>query len=102
MYCLVTIRKWEDEMRTYYPTVAKRPAYPTGTLCFWCQHSVPDQRGHGCSWSKELQPVAGWIATPVRRMLGGKSFDTYCIHECPQFREEVISEERLLCMEGDV
>lgn len=82
-------------MQTYYPKISKRSTYPTGTLCFWCQHSIPDQRGHGCSWSRELRPVAGWIATHVVRKRTKRDEESYCVHECPQFVEEVISEDRL-------
>ena len=75
-------------MKTYYPSVPKNQAYPTWTLCGFCQHSVPDFRGHGCTWSRHSQPVEGWIATPVRRRFGKNEVTAYCVHECPQFLEE--------------
>lgn len=89
-------------MRTYYPTINKSVTYPTGTLCFWCQNSVPDRQGHGCSWSCDLKPVAGWIATHVIRNHQKRGGESYCVHKCPQFVEEVIPKDRLSLMEDDI
>ena len=75
-------------MKTYYPKLAKNQAYPIGTLCEFCRNSIPDNKGHGCPWSRMFQPVEGWIATPVSRLFGGRPQQTYCVHECPSFLEE--------------
>lgn len=77
-------------MRTYYPKTNEKTGYPTGTLCNWCLHSVPNGRDRGCVWSNFLKPVEGWIATAVHRpQVFTRSSDTFCVHECPQFYEEV-------------
>lgn len=77
-------------MRTYYPEPNAKTGYPLGTLCAWCSNSVPNRAGRGCSWSRFFEPVEGWIATVVHRPpTFAKSSDTFCVHECPQFHEEV-------------
>lgn len=75
-------------MRTYYPTPHKPYNVLVGTLCEWCCNSVPDLKGNGCSWSRNLSPVPDWVATAVTRRFGKHMANTYCVHECPQFREE--------------
>lgn len=55
-------------MKTYYPKLAKNQTYPTGTLCEFCRNAIPDNKGHGCPWSRAFQPVEGWIATSVSRL----------------------------------
>lgn len=52
--------------------------------CWSCVHAVPDHNGHGCSWSRGLEPVKGWVAEP--EVKGGSS--TYRIIDCPQYKAE--------------
>lgn len=58
-------------------------------LCWTCLHAVPSGDGqHGCSWSKKLEPVPDWVATPTRRVECGIVVHSYRIHACPQYRQE--------------
>lgn len=55
-------------------------------ICFDCNNSVPDSRGHGCPWSRKFEPVPGWTEEPV--ILGtGKNCltPTFHITACPMF-----------------
>ena len=60
-------------------------------ICFDCKNSVPDDRGHGCPWSRKFEPVPGWTAEPVYKQIGTKGrgkrqiVDTYRITACPLF-----------------
>lgn len=59
------------------------------TLCWECANAVPDMRGHGCSWSMDFKPVAGWTAE--RRdihIYDGKNQETYIVRHCPEFCKE--------------
>lgn len=47
----------------------------------------------GCEWSKSFQPVPGWDAEPVRKMVkNGKRewrpMESYAIRSCPEFVKE--------------
>ena len=64
---------------------------PQGTLCNYCNNSVPfPLTGRGCSWSRDLQPVAGWTAISVIRYAAYKHqpFESFCVTKCPRFDEE--------------
>lgn len=55
-------------------------------ICFDCKNSVPDDRGHGCPWSRKFEPVEGWTAKKVKQCIGnGKYDETYHITACPMF-----------------
>lgn len=57
-------------------SVFKKPK----TLCWDCANAVPDKRGHGCSWSRDLIPVKGWVATK-----GQYNQSSYRVEKCPEF-----------------
>ena len=48
-----------------------------GQICWHCKNACG-----GCSWSRSLTPVNGWIAEPLE-LLGG--VQSYKIHYCPDF-----------------
>ena len=48
-------------------------------LCWRCGNACG-----GCSWSREFEPVPGWIAIPTFK----DRSDTYCIIKCPDFKPE--------------
>ena len=50
--------------------------YRMQTLCWDCANACV-----GCSWSRQFLPVKGWKATRTY----GKTFDSYIVHECPEF-----------------
>lgn len=52
--------------------------------CFWCVHSVPDGRGHGCPWTIDgrFLDVPGWKV--LRYMQEGG--EAVWILYCPRFR----------------
>lgn len=56
-------------------------------LCGNCIHAVPDDRGHGCSWSIAFEPVPGWTATEtrIRGYVKDTFSKTYDITACPEF-----------------
>lgn len=61
------------------------------TLCWSCKNSVPNnETGAGCSWSKELKPVAGWLAFPtkVRKGKNGDFMDSFFVIQCPFYDHE--------------
>ena len=47
--------------------------------CFVCKKSI-----NGCSWSKNFEPVDGWIAIKVK-LDGWRKTETYKIFSCPEF-----------------
>lgn len=53
------------------------------SICWTCQNAVPDDRGHGCSWSDDLTPVPGWKAEPSENLHG-----LYRVKECPLYRQD--------------
>lgn len=54
--------------------------------CFHCQNAVPDNNGHGCSWSRSFEPVPGWTAEPSKvRSCGCEPTETWHITACPEF-----------------
>lgn len=68
---------------------------PTGdfsapTLCWECVNAVPDRCGHGCAWSRKLQPVEGWEAehtvTKHHDSFYGVHYDEgYRVIRCPEY-----------------
>lgn len=63
------------------------------TLCWKCGNAVPDNLGHGCSWSKSFIPVDGWVAKEVEKSTvydarHGKSRMTYRVLSCPEYIED--------------
>ncbi len=46
-----------------------------GTLCWSCQNAT----NSGCSWSRSLTPVEGWVAT--------KSY-SYSVKSCPEYIQD--------------
>lgn len=66
------------------------------SLCWKCVNAVPDNNGHGCSWSRGLEPVEGWMALPSRKkhttnMNTKDKKYTYVIEgwyviECPEYK----------------
>lgn len=57
-------------------------------ICFDCKHAVPDNRGHGCEWSRKFEPVPGWTATPTVLRAGScESVRTWQISACPKFEK---------------
>lgn len=49
------------------------------TLCWKCKNAVPSADGtYGCNWSRSLQPVEGWEATP-------SPHNSFHIINCPEF-----------------
>ena len=64
---------------------------PTGSLCWYCQNSVPSpKKKTGCSWSRAFQPVYGWTAIPLKQLnqKASGTYDTFCVLKCPQYLEE--------------
>lgn len=59
------------------------------SLCWDCAHAVPDNRGHGCPWSRSFKPVGGWTATEGHyySMKNGERVANvmYCVKSCPLF-----------------
>lgn len=59
------------------------------SLCWECAHAVPDTRGHGCSWSRDFEPVEGWTAKEGRyfSQKDGKRVANvmYGVQACPLF-----------------
>ena len=56
-------------------------------ICIGCKNAVPDNRGHGCPWSENFDPVPGWTAKKVI-LNPGRIYDeteTYQITACPLF-----------------
>lgn len=53
---------------------------PAATICWACANAVPDGK-RGCPWSKDLEPVPGWVA----KKKTGREFDTWKVIECPLF-----------------
>ena len=55
------------------------------TLCWECKKS-----GGLCSWSHNLTPVKGWVATVSTRktyIRATKDNKVYCVISCPEFVE---------------
>lgn len=62
----------------------KRP-----TLCWHCKNAVPTGTS-GCSWSRDFQPVKGWVADAhnLKTQSSGRHLNTYCVIYCPQFQKD--------------
>lgn len=63
------------------------------TLCWYCQNAVPDNDGHGCSWSARLEPVEGGraVQSQIYSKDGGgdtRRIASYRVEDCPQFVED--------------
>lgn len=70
--------------------VPKGQFHTKDTLCWSCQHAVPNYEGtRGCAWSQDGEPVAGWTAEPsdIKYSDGyGTGFTrSYRVIDCPQF-----------------
>lgn len=61
------------------------------SICWDCANAVPDpETGRGCSWSRRFEPVDGWLArrADLRRPEGeGGPVESYCVIDCPEFKE---------------
>ena len=64
----------------------------SANICFNCKNAVPDDRGHGCSWSRRFEPVPGWTAEPYRLYSSGPPIETWDITACPMFDPDGSSE----------
>mgnify|MGYP004523284735 CR=1 FL=1 len=55
-------------------------------LCWRCRKACG-----GCSWSRKLEPVAGWraaVTEPPKYLCGSmRDIPNYCVIECPEFEE---------------
>lgn len=62
----------------------KRP-----TICWKCRNAVPTATS-GCSWSRDIVPVPGWVAekhtTPHAN--DGGMITAYCVDYCPEFQKD--------------
>ena len=56
-------------------------------ICFDCENAVPDNKGRGCPWSKNFEPVPGWEAKRVYIVNATYITDSYEITKCPMFKE---------------
>ena len=55
-----------------------------GQMCWTCENACG-----GCSWSKELKPINGWVARKVRvKNQEGDEYSTYRIIFCPRYKQE--------------
>lgn len=59
------------------------------TICWDCRNAVPEGK-YGCSWSRKLIPVEGWVAEPTVKMsykVNGykRIVNSYCVMGCPLF-----------------
>lgn len=51
------------------------------TLCWFC-----DKACGGCSWSRKLEPVAGWDAKESKILSwNGDNVRSYTVFSCPEF-----------------
>ena len=56
------------------------------SLCWSCQHAVPDLNGHGCEWSKRFDPVPGWDAEETVLTTSYKQgTKSYHVYGCPKY-----------------
>lgn len=69
----------------------KRP-----TICWKCRNAVPTATS-GCSWSRDLVPVPGWVAekhtTPHAN--DGGMITSYCVDYCPEFQKDSKAPEQI-------
>lgn len=63
----------------YYKKKAGKNEQP----CWTCKKACG-----GCSWSKNLTPIEGWVALPVKIKYGSVPDITYQIIECPEYERE--------------
>lgn len=63
------------------------PVPVTRTLCWKCKNAVPDGC-YGCSWSKEFEPVEGWVAEEDKIVGDGEILTSYRVIFCPEFIKE--------------
>jgi len=55
-------------------------------LCWSCDKAC----NGGCSWSRELVPVEGWDAEPIKvKQENGRYVDSFRIKGCPLYKREV-------------
>lgn len=53
------------------------------TLCWTCRNAVPDKDWiYGCSWSRRLKPVEGWVA---ERTTKKPDLQSWKVIECPEY-----------------
>ena len=59
------------------------------TLCWKCRNAVPTATS-GCSWSRDLAPVPGWVAEKrtMPRANDGGTITAYCVDYCPKFQKD--------------
>lgn len=62
--------------------------YNKANICINCKNAVPDNRGHGCEWSRNFDPVPGWTAEPTILRAGGNEIESYRITDCPKFERD--------------
>lgn len=60
----------------------KRP-----TLCWKCRNAMPTATS-GCSWSRDLVPVPGWVAEKHQQKSNGSIYEAYCVDYCPEFQKD--------------
>lgn len=66
------------------------------TKCWFCANAIPTPKT-GCSWSKLFEPVKGWTAVPVKRLMQKKGTTTTSYHviECPCFVRDSCAEDEV-------
>ena len=69
-------RQKERTQENYSDTMKYQPCW-TCKKCFG-----------GCSWSRDFEPIPGWIATPNTIPENGEHAATYKILYCPQYIKE--------------
>ena len=59
------------------------------TICWNCINAVADEK-HGCSWSRDLEPIDGWTAIKKDREKYKYEYmkgDSYTVIDCPMYKE---------------
>lgn len=55
------------------------------SLCWDCQNACS-----GCDWSRSLEPIPGWTATPTVINHQSGPEDSYIVWDCPMFKRDAI------------
>ena len=64
------------------------------SLCWSCQHAVPDLNGHGCEWSRKFMAVKGWEATETLLTTSyKKAIKSYHVFQCPKYEPDPVPEQ---------
>lgn len=66
--------------RTCRAELRKAKQDEEGQLCWLCKNATGN-----CSWSKNLNPVDGWEATPITTKDSEGDIYTYDIKSCPRY-----------------